>query len=413
MSLVNPFVPNYPVGPGMFAGRVEMIQSIEQHLLQTRAGIPTNFMIIGERGIGKSSLLSYAKHMAQGETTLTGEKFNFLVLEADVSAETNQIDFVKRLKLNLENNLEKSEAIRSFIDDAWDFLQRIEFGSVSLKEKEAMDESQLIDQLAYSLEKTERRLCREEKAAGLLNVKFDGILILIDEADNASDSLNLGSLLKLLAERLQKIGSTHIMFGIAGLDELGDVLYKSHPSSLRIFDQIRLDKLNGNEMNEVISRALDLALHYNKIQAKITEEARLTLLDYSEGYPHFIQQFGYSAFAMDRDNNIEGSDVTMGAHGPNGAIAKIGERYYKGEYERITRESEKKILRIMADLPGDWVSKRRIQAKYRGSSSTFNSATNALVNSGIVVSHQIKKGNYKLRHKAFAFWLRQYERTMG
>ncbi|MDI6740387.1 MAG: hypothetical protein QME74_08500 [Candidatus Edwardsbacteria bacterium] len=56
---INPFNPNSPVNPGFFVGRLDEIKSIERSLIQTRADSPCHFMITGERGIGKSSLLLY------------------------------------------------------------------------------------------------------------------------------------------------------------------------------------------------------------------------------------------------------------------------------------------------------------------------------------------------------------------
>lgn len=61
MARVNPFRPNSPVAPGMFVGRLPQVEALEEALLQTRTGRPKNFMITGERGIGKTSLLQYFK----------------------------------------------------------------------------------------------------------------------------------------------------------------------------------------------------------------------------------------------------------------------------------------------------------------------------------------------------------------
>ena len=37
----------------MFVGRIPQLNAVESALLQTRAGKPKNFMLTGERGIGK------------------------------------------------------------------------------------------------------------------------------------------------------------------------------------------------------------------------------------------------------------------------------------------------------------------------------------------------------------------------
>jgi Cdc6-like AAA superfamily ATPase len=53
----NPFRPGSIVSPGMFSGRYEELEGTEHALFQTKNGNPHHFLIEGERGIGKSSLL--------------------------------------------------------------------------------------------------------------------------------------------------------------------------------------------------------------------------------------------------------------------------------------------------------------------------------------------------------------------
>ena len=55
----NPFMPDKPVHIAMFVGRLGELKKLESVLSQTRLGNPKNFLITGERGIGKSSLLLY------------------------------------------------------------------------------------------------------------------------------------------------------------------------------------------------------------------------------------------------------------------------------------------------------------------------------------------------------------------
>lgn len=101
MPKVNPFRPNSPVAPGMFVGRIEEVQVLEQALVQTRAGRSKSFMITGERGIGKTSLLLYTAGLARGELTLNGDRFNFLVVETDIDRNTTQLGLVKKIELRL------------------------------------------------------------------------------------------------------------------------------------------------------------------------------------------------------------------------------------------------------------------------------------------------------------------------
>lgn len=110
------------------------------------------------------------------------------------------------------------------------------------------------------------------------------------------------------------------MVGLAGLSNLRDVLSASHPSSLRIFEENKLERLSADEVELVIDSCMKEANRLNQREYTIADEAKNLLVHYSEGYPHFIQQFGYSAFDVDSDGVIDDRDVIAGAFGRGGAL---------------------------------------------------------------------------------------------
>jgi hypothetical protein len=80
-SRYNPFRPGSIVTPGMFCGRYEEFVGTEKALFQTKHGNPQHFLIHGERGIGKSSLLYSLDLVARNAVaSFEDEKFNFLTL---------------------------------------------------------------------------------------------------------------------------------------------------------------------------------------------------------------------------------------------------------------------------------------------------------------------------------------------
>ena len=82
---INPFRPGSPVNPDMFVGRLGEVEQLEGALFQTKADHPSHFMITGERGIGKTSLLHYLRYLASGDVALGDESLNFLVIDCDLS----------------------------------------------------------------------------------------------------------------------------------------------------------------------------------------------------------------------------------------------------------------------------------------------------------------------------------------
>lgn len=104
MPRINPFEPNSPVNPGSFVGRLEEIRRLERSLVQTSAGRPVNFMITGERGIGKTSLLNYLKHMAEGRIEAGDTTVSFLVIDTDVDQTTTQQGLVQKIELGIQED---------------------------------------------------------------------------------------------------------------------------------------------------------------------------------------------------------------------------------------------------------------------------------------------------------------------
>jgi Cdc6-like AAA superfamily ATPase len=390
MAKVNPFRPTSPVNPGMFVGRLPELERLESHLFQTRAGNPSNFMVTGERGIGKSSLLNYIKAVAMGEiSSIEEETTKFLVVDIDIDQNTSQLGLVKKIELGLRKGLSQTETARHFLSEAWGFLQRFEAGGVKLNpdSTDNRDET-ILEEFSYSLAETCNRICGGQSESTSFGAKYDGVLVLVDEADNGSKSLGLGSFFKLVTERLQRRGCEHVMVGLAGLPTLRDVLFSSHPSSLRIFEENILDRLTDKEVGRVIDTCMRHATDH-----KVTDNGTSELINLSEGYPHFIQQFGYSAFAVDSDNLIDQQDVLVGAFGPRGALDVIGDRYYRDDfYNRIQKESYRQVLRIMADKLDAWVTKQEIRGKFKGNDSTLDNAIKALRDRHIILSREGERG---------------------
>lgn len=405
----NPFRPNSPVNPGMFVGRLQEIERLEQSLVQTRSGEPAHFMITGERGIGKTSLLLYLKYLARGDIPFNSATFKFLVLDLDLDTNTTQLGLIRRIKMHLENQLGQSELARNFLNEAWAFLQRIRVMDSGIEKtpEDASDEL-LLDEFAITLARVCNRTCTPD-AEAIFSARYDGILIVIDEADNCSLELHLGSFLKLLVERLQRNGCNRVHVGLAGLPDLRAKLYASHQSSLRIFEDVQLGRLTNQEVSDVISICLERANKDNPDKTSITDKARQMLVNLSEGYPHFIQQFGYSAFAVDADGSIDPSDVEKSAFGPRGALDLIGDRYYRNDfYNKIQQDSYRQVLRIMAEEWDSWVSRATIKSKFKGKDSTLNNALKALRDRHIIFSKEGEKGVYRLQHKGFALWIKLF-----
>ncbi|MDP9590623.1 UNVERIFIED_ORG: hypothetical protein J2W19_003187 [Shinella zoogloeoides] len=396
----NPFRPNSIIAPGMFHGRLPEIDAIEQALFQTKNANPSHFMILGERGIGKSSLFWMVKWIASGSIKATGGiNFNFLVLSVDLGDAATQLDIIRAIGREAKAALGERDELRARAKAFWDWCANWEILGVRYhKEAASFDPNDAADELVGKL----AGLCSD------LGDAIDGIVILIDEADRPGEEAGLGALCKLVTERLTRKNCDRVLFGLAGLPPLIAKLRASHESSPRIFTTMVLDPLLTHERELVIDSGIRQANEKNEIQTTIEGAASKLLGGLSEGYPHFIQQFAYSAFDTDTDDIISPQDVVTGAFAENGALAQLGNKYFSEMYHsKIASDHYREVLHTMAEHSDQWVSRKIIIAESGLPSTTVNNALAALKTRGIILADESRKGRgfYRLPTRSFAAWI--------
>ena len=192
----NPFKPNYPIYGGLFAGRFKEIERIDDALYQTSHDNPTNLMFIGERGIGKTSLLLLTKYFANGDIVLDRKKHNFLTLQLNINSNTTISDFIIKFKNQLQRELHKINKTQKVVDNIWGFVKKMEISGFKINDTAGTTSEQLIDDFTYSFSETINELTKGNE------IKKEGIVVIIDEADTACKELRLGAFLKSLTETL-------------------------------------------------------------------------------------------------------------------------------------------------------------------------------------------------------------------
>ncbi|WP_313252412.1 ATP-binding protein [Stenotrophomonas sp.] len=403
----NPFKPNSPVAIGMFAGRIDELEKLENGLNQTRNDEPANFLITGERGIGKSSLLLFVGSIASGQIKgLDHEEFKFVVLSVPISDKMGLVTLIRLLETQLSRQIGKTEVARKFLLDTWEFVQRIKImdSGVSPAERESEEEI-LIDNFSYSLAQTASRITDDHQS----EKKHDGILVILDEADNSTPDLRIGYFIKTVTEALQRHGCNRVMFIIAGLPETSEKLKASHESSLRVLHPVRVNELKSEDRKLVINRGIEYANKINDEKTQITNDAVDQISTLSEGYPHFIQQFAYCAFDKNKDSLIDVDDVLNSAFDKGGAIDSIGSRYYESDfYDKIKSDEYRQVLSIMAKRMNSWVKKSEMRADFKGPESKLSNALQALTGRKIILKNPARDGEYRLQQRGFALWIQLF-----
>jgi len=400
MPKFNPFRPGHVIAPGMFCGRINEIQNIERGLFQTKNSNPFHFLIEGERGIGKTSLMLYFDWVARGKIPVNEIHFNFIVVNIELRSGMSQEDIINAILEALRREMSTREALKNLCKNAWDFLSNFEVAGIKYNKSEDKSCVVKLDELTHTL------LGIDTDAGD----EIDGILILIDEADSSDSTGRLGELCKLLTERLTRKGCDRLCIGLAGLPGLVTNIKASHESAARIFSIMPLEPLELFERKQVIASGLKNAEEKNGFNIKITDEASNLLAGLSEGYPHFLQEFCFYAFNEDIDNSIDSDDVLQGAFSENGAIDQLGQKYYSELYnDQIGSEDYRIVLNCMAEESDGWVSRQHLIEKSGVKMTIVDNALRVLKDRGIILVNPKERGLYKLPTKSFAIWIKVKE----
>ncbi len=386
----------------MFHGRTEELSFIQQSLFQTRHGNPQHFLIEGERGLGKSSLFLMVHQFASGQRPLAdGSRLNFLVLSVELDTTQAFFDILRCLAVDFQRALSEKEQAKTMAREVWDFLSNWEILGVRYHKQD--------EALVQPYEVLNELVSRFAQVIARTKDTFDGILILIDEADRPGVKASLGELIKLLTEKLTKRGCDRLVIGMTGQPGLIEKLKASHESSSRIFTTLSLKPLHEDENKAVVESGLNAANQINPDLTSITPEALKMIAQLSEGYPHFLQEFAYKAFEADNDWVISELDVRDGAFGQNGAMNQLGHKYFNDLYfVQIGSDEYRRVLQAMAHYSDDWVDRDKIRAGITIKDTTLNNALQALKNRGIIIPNPTVKGEFRLPTKSFAAWIKAF-----
>ena len=400
MARYNPFRPGSIVTPGMFSGRLDEIMALERALFQAKHGNAAHFLVHGERGIGKSSLFWYLQLVAKGDIFTPEDQapFTFLTVSVDLEPTTTYVELIQKVGADFARVVGQHQKLREFVKKTGRFLARWEVAGVKFSESARSNEPhQLLEELVHSVQNTLEQV----------GDATDGLVIFIDEADKPSVHCQLGEFVKLFTERLTKRGCNNVSIGLAGQTALIEKLRASHESSPRIFQLYSLGPLSIDERIQIIQSGLQEVKQKIGVEVTVEPEAQALIAVLSEGYPHFVQQFAYSAFEVDTDDRITELDVRNGAFGENGALHQLGLKYFHELYfDQISSDHYRNVLGFMASHGTEWVTKEEIRKGIQINESTLTNAITALKNRKIIIPKQGNKAIYRLPTRAFAVWIK-------
>lgn len=320
----NPFRPGGIVEPEYFVGRKDEIARFQQYLKNTCNGNSHHLAILGERGIGKTSLLRYLDSVSRKQKNM--------VVRIELDPETNSIG---QLVLQILTELKRSGVSYSLVDKGKeglkDFFQKYNV-SVSLGVLKADSKS---GQQAEGESKIEFRYKLEDiwkKVKG----NIPAIIIMIDEAEQLEQIKGSLHYLRNTFLRLSE-GHAGYMLVLSGKIGLFKQIKELHSPLARFFTPITLGPLTPDEVKEALQKPF--AESGRKIDQKLIER----IIEDSQGHPYIIQTIGYVLFEQQK------KDISLSDYEALKPIImkQLADQLFKDMFDSASPE-EQKVLKVMS-----------------------------------------------------------------
>ncbi len=385
--MFNPFNPKYPMDPEFFANRKEEIKRFERDLKRTLdSKLPENIAILGDWGVGKSSLAYKLAHLA---ANTKGAKI--LSTGIGVPRTIKSMDdmcFLLLYKLNqdIASSMNITNKLREEIKK-WS-IQTLEIGPFGIgrrgEEHPKMPFTQLHSKL---VELWQEYLAREG---------VDAVTIVIDDVHHLVEAVKGGILdLRSVFQDLPRYGCNYQLILTGPKMLFSDVRELAEPMT-RFFSTYEIDNMDFDGTKEMIQ----FPLRKTKTGIRIEEDVLSDIYDKTRGHPYFIAFF--MQIILEEANgkiiNLPFYEKTVPL------IFRELETQKFGKDLRITSDAEKMLLFRISQLPKEEFLLRDVAE----SKKTVPKLLNRLVEKGIAI--KTGRGRYKLYHPLFKEFLKTSHR---
>jgi hypothetical protein len=330
----NPFSPGAGSPPPELVGRDHILEQTRILLGRTRLKRPEKSMLLtGLRGVGKTVLLNEMERLAKGEgyRAILVEAHEGKTLAALLAPQLRLLLFDLNRLAGFGDKARRGLAVlKSFIGAIKVSMGEVELGLDIEPEQGAADSGDLEVDFPNLLSAV-GEAAEERKAF---------VAILIDEIQYFSQP-ELSALIMAM-HKMQQRQLPLILMG-AGLPILPGLAGESKSYAERLFSFPDIGPLSESDANKALQEPVKAANVEFEAPA-LQEIFRLT-----EGYPYFLQEWGYQSW-----NHAASSPITLRVvlDASQTVIRRLDENFFRVRFDRLT-PGEKRFLRAMAGLgPG-------------------------------------------------------------
>jgi Holliday junction resolvasome RuvABC ATP-dependent DNA helicase subunit len=329
--LLNPYAPGAGTPPPELSGRDELLTKVSVALQRLASGhFGRSVILTGLRGVGKTVLLNRIRQDADAAQLIT------VRLEAteERSLPSLLAPALKSALLKISLGKAATDLVLRGFKTLASFVAstKLRYGDVELGLDFEPDKSFVA---SGSLEEDLTQLFQSVGLA--VKEKKTAIVLFIDEIHVLNDK-QLASLIK--AFHIVAQDTLPITMVAAGLPEILAKMGEAKTYAERLFEFPRIGPL------DYAAAIRALTIPAEKLGITYTEQALSSILDYTQGYAYFLQEWGKNVWDVADTSPIEKSDVDVATlH----ALADLDMSFFRVRFDQLTLK-QKSYLRAMAEL---------------------------------------------------------------
>jgi putative ATPase len=288
----SPFYPGLPVPVDLFVGRKTEIQRISRAASQVATGKPQAVFIMGEYGIGKTSLAKYASVLAE-------EKYKLLSYHVMLGGKDSLDEMTASVvQTIIQSKISKptvTEKIQKFLST---YIGEQSLFGISIKlDKLKKDSPDIREGFLNFLGEIYKRIQDE----------YNGIILVFDEINSIANQSKFAQFIKSMVDENAISNSTlPLLLILCGTDEKYRTIVEKHQPVERIFEISQIEIMNEEESHEFFLNA------FNKVDMKLEEKALQILTKCSGGLPKLMHLLGEAAFWI-TDSTVINREVALRA----------------------------------------------------------------------------------------------------
>ena len=379
----SPFTPGNPAPVELFVGRVKQIEEILKYVRQTASGRQENVFLAGERGIGKSSLAAFLRHLVDRE--------NFLAIHVFVGGVTDLEELVRRIFEQILKETNKQTWFDEISGFFGKYVKQVDLFGISVSFNPPQEDLKgLVRNFPEALKNIIEKIKNEKK----------GLFIVLDDINGISETPEFANWYKSFVDDVATHYTDFPAFIMPiGIPEMRDLLSEHQPALMRIFRVVDIDKLSDKEVNEFFEKT------FGKVNIEVESEAMEVMTRFSSGLPIFMHEIGDAVFWSDDDGIISAGDASSGIID---AAERIGKKYLDPKiYRAIRSEQYRSILRRLGERPINRFLKSEIESKLNEKEKkVFNNFLRKMRELGIIVADiEGGRGSYKFVNELYPVYI--------